>query len=57
MNQQPIPAQVEHEDMLLDRLVEQYLAAVALPGDEPRRLTPALFHRLYRAIKAEGYGR
>ena len=46
-----------HPQALHDRLVEHFLNATPLPGSAHERLTPTLFHRIYRAIAAEGYGR
>ena len=56
MNQQQTPIQVEYTNTLLDRLVEHYLTAPTPRKTESVRLTPVLFHKLYRAIMAEGYG-
>ena len=56
MNQQQAPTQVEYTNTLLDRLVEHYLTATTPDQTERDRLTPVLFHKLYRAIMAEGYG-
>ena len=56
MNQQERHTQVEYLNGLLDRLMEQYLSAGGLSQREGEPLSPALFHKLYRAIIAEGYG-
>ena len=56
MNQQERQTQVEYLNGLLDRMMEQYLSAGGLSPREGESLSPALFHKLYRAIMAEGYG-
>ncbi len=42
---------------LVDRLAEQYLARTATPAPNGAPLTIERFHRLYRCVLAEGYGR
>jgi hypothetical protein len=42
---------------LVDRLAAQYLARTATPGPNGAPLTIERFHRLYRCVLAEGYGR
>jgi hypothetical protein len=56
MNQQQTQTTAEYKDVLLNRLLEQYLENRSIPDLEGKSLTPALFHRLFRAIAAEGYG-
>jgi hypothetical protein len=45
-----------YETVLLERLRELYLTRTPLPTSEEARLTIGDFYRLYRYIKAEGYG-
>ena len=58
MNQYQAPAQADYTEKLVDRLVENYLAANEVPSgaESGKQLTPALFHKIFRAIQAEGYG-
>ncbi len=41
---------------ILDRLVEHYLGDTPLPNNNGQ-LSITLFHRLYRHVMAEGYGK
>ena len=53
---QPMQCDVEHERKILDRLREVFLKHTPLPAGEKEHLTIDDFYRLYRHIKAEGYG-
>ncbi len=57
MNQQQLQSDVAYETKILERLRELYLNHASLPNDEQAELTIHDFYRLYRYIKAEGYGR
>ncbi len=60
--QQPQELQIQVQDdaaytsTILNRLIEHYLARIALPGAEETAFTIERFHRLYQCVLAEGYG-
>ena len=56
MNEQQTQDAMAYKDVILQRLVEHYLTHAALPDQEAERVTLRIFHRLYRAVLAEGYG-
>ncbi len=56
MNQQQLQSDVVYETKILERLRELYLNHTPLPTDKQAQLTIQHFYRLYRYIKAEGYG-
>ena len=46
----------EYEIKILERLRQLYLLRTPVPTDEGALLTIHDFYRLYRYVKAEGYG-
>ncbi len=54
--QHQMQCDMAYETVILERLRELYLTRTPLPIDEEARLTIGDFYRLYRYIKAEGYG-
>ncbi len=57
MNQQPqTQDDVTYERVILERLRELYLTRTPLPNESGTSLTIGDFYRLYRFIRAEGYG-
>ena len=57
MNEQQTQQQTEWTNATLDRLVENYLSNAEVPWKDGANLSPAVFHKMLRAILAEGYGR
>lgn len=47
----------QYVEAILDRLVEHYITDTELHGEDRRAITVGCFHRLWRYVIAEGYGR
>ncbi len=56
MNKRQTQRDVQYTNGILDHLLEQYLAGNIPPNQAGEPVTITLFHRLSRAVLAEGYG-